>query len=79
MSDVRKPTGDVEDFWEDLDWDELSPTEQKLFSDLGYTKQSWESDDDVEVPSDDKDWEELSSKELNALTALGYTKAYWES
>jgi hypothetical protein len=76
-SDVRKPTGDVDEFWDEFDWDDLSPGEQELFGVLGWDQEGW--DDDGEVPADDKDWEELSPKEQAALTALGYDEEYWDS
>jgi hypothetical protein len=76
-ADVRKPKGDIDDFWDEFDWEELSPGEQKLFAALGWDEESW--DDDGDVPSSDKDWEELSPKEQAALTALGYDEEYWDS
>ncbi len=76
-TDVRKPKGDIDDFWDEFDWDDLSEAEQNLFSALGWTEKTWDGDGDV--PSSDKDWEELSPKERSALTALGYDEEYWDS
>ncbi len=58
-SDVRTPEGDIDDFWDEFDWEELSSDEQKLFAALGWNEEKW--DEDGKVSSSDKDWEELSS------------------
>lgn len=76
--DVRKPTGDVDEFWNEFYWEDLTPDERALFKDLGWTQSSWD-DDDGEVPADNKDWADLSRQERAALTALGYDKEYWDS
>ena len=76
-SDVRTPEGDIDDFWDEFDWEELSSDEQQLFAALGWNEDKW--DEDGKTASSDKDWEELSSKEQAALSALGYSEEYWNS
>jgi hypothetical protein len=76
-TDVRQPIGDVEDFWDEFDWEDLSSEEQSLWSALGWTQTKW--DDDGELPYENKDWEELRKKEQDALTALGFDEEYWDS
>jgi hypothetical protein len=77
-TDVRIPEGDVDEFWDEFYWEDLSSEEQNLWSVLGWTKAEWD-DDEGEVPSDDKDWEELSDNEQSALIVLGYDEEYWDS
>ncbi len=77
MADIRKPKGDIDDFWDEFDWEELSVDEQKAFAALGWDQKTWDNDGDV--PASDKDWEEFSIKEKNALKALGYDEEYWNS
>jgi hypothetical protein len=60
---VRKPTGDVNKFWDDIDWDDLSSEEQKLW----------------EVLSDGASWDKLSKEKKAAATALGFDKKSWNS
>ena len=75
---VRKPKGDVDEFWDEFYWDDLSADEQALWAALGWTEKTWD-DDDGEVPADDKDWADLSKREQAALIALGYDEEYWDS
>ena len=77
-SDVRKPTGDVDEFWNEFYWEDLSAGEQQSWATLGWTESEWD-DDEGEVPADDKDWEELSEKEQAALIDLGYSEMYWDA
>lgn len=60
---VRKPTGDVNKFWDDIDWNDLSVEEQNLW----------------EVLSDGASWDKLSKEKLAAATALGFDKKSWNS
>jgi hypothetical protein len=60
---VRKPTGDVNKFWDDIDWNDLSTEEQKLWG----------------VLSDGASWNKLSKEERAAATALGFNKKSWNS
>ncbi len=78
-SDIRKPTGDIEKFWDDQDWKDLSNGEKKLWMILGWNEVNW-SDESVPSPaSDKKTWAKLSLAEQAAATALGYSAKYWDS
>ncbi len=60
---VRTPTGDVSKFWDEIDWNDLSAEEKKLWS----------------VLSDGASWNKLSTEERAAATALGFNKKSWNS
>ncbi len=60
---VRKPTGDVNKFWDNIDWNDMSAEEQKLWS----------------VLSDGASWDKLSKEERAAATALGFNRKAWNS
>jgi hypothetical protein len=60
---VRTPTGDVNKFWDEIDWNDLSAEEKELWS----------------VLSDGASWDKLSKEERAAATALGFNKKSWNS
>lgn len=60
---VRTPTGDVNKFWDAIDWNDMSAEEQELWS----------------VLSDGASWNKLSKEERAAATALGFNKKSWNS
>jgi hypothetical protein len=60
---VRKPTGDVNKFWDNIDWNDLSADEQKLWG----------------VLSDGSSWDKLSKEERAAATSLGFDRKSWNS
>lgn len=67
-------------FWEHLGWEELQPSEQTAWAQLGWTAEMWEDESDAAIPpSEYKDWDELSETEQRALMDLGYTAETWES
>jgi hypothetical protein len=67
----------VEAFWNNLDCDELSPAEQKLWSVLGWDAESWSGSSD-EPASDDKNWSKLSDTERFAAGQRGYDEEIWD-
>ena len=75
---VRIPTGDVEEFWEQFAWDQLTSAEQSLWIDLGWDEDSWEGSAPVPA-SDAKLWIQLSKAEKAAATELGYSQQSWDS
>jgi hypothetical protein len=77
-TDVRKPIGDVNEFWDEFYWEDLSEDEQALWAILGWTQELWD-DDNGEVPADDEDWDDLSENDQAALTALGYNRRSWDA
>ncbi|MGZ8158053.1 MAG: cytochrome c oxidase assembly factor Coa1 family protein [Methylobacter sp.] len=73
---VRKPTGDVNEFWENFTWDDLSAEEKKLWAVLGWNGRIWGSE--TESPaSEGTSWNKLSKEEQAALASLGYDKKSW--
>jgi hypothetical protein len=67
-------------FWERLGWDELQPSEQTAWAQLGWTAEMWEDESEAAIPpSEYKDWDELSETEQRALMDLGYTAETWET
>ncbi len=60
---VRTPTGDVNKFWDAIDWNDMSAEEQELWS----------------VLSDGASWNKLSKEKRAAATALGFNKKSWDS
>lgn len=60
---VRTPTGNVNKFWDAIDWDDMSAEEQRLWS----------------VLSDGTSWNKLSKEKRAAATALGFDKKSWDS
>lgn len=75
--DVRKPTGNIEKFWNNLNWNDLSVDEQNLWGILGWNAGLWNSDSKVPV-SDNKSWNDLSDEERSAATYLGYNQKLWD-
>lgn len=67
-------------YWETLDWNQMSTEEKDMWAELGWTKKSWDSNNDsLAPPSDDKTWTDLTSTERGAAQALGYTQQTWEN
>lgn len=64
--------------WETQDWDELSTAERQAFQILGWSRATWDGDNDGAVSSSKKDWSELSPKERKAAQSLGYSAQDWD-
>ncbi len=63
--------------WEQLGWEDMSATEQQLWSALGWNHERW---DDNDAPaSSDKEWSELSQQEQYAARGLGFNEQLWNS
>ncbi len=63
--------------WEETGWDEMTTTQRKHWSSLGWNAANWE--DEASPPeSERKIWDRLSTVEQNAAAALGYTKPMWD-
>ncbi len=77
-ADIRKPTKDVEKFWSELSWEELTPDERSLWTVLGWSEKNWSSDDPNDPASNSKDWKNLSKEEQAAASALGYNEQEWD-
>lgn len=74
---IREVKGNPVEFWSEFSWTDLSKTEQKYFSVLGWDEASWEEETD-EPSSSDKYWKELTSDEQAAATILGFTSELWD-
>jgi hypothetical protein len=79
-TDIRQPGNDedVDAFWDQFNWDELTTAEQDLWGILGWDEASWQGEAD-EPASESKAWSELSNDELDAAGQLGYDEASWNA
>jgi hypothetical protein len=75
---VRVPSGDPTAFWDEIGWNDLTKTEQKLWGVLGWTEASWNQEEKPPA-SEDKYWDQLSDEEKEAAEKLGYTKDSWDN
>jgi hypothetical protein len=76
--DVRKPTGDdIQKFWNNFGWDDLSADEKKLWVVLGWNGRGWGSETEPAPASDGTTWDRLSKEEQAAATTLGFDKKSW--
>jgi len=76
VEEVRKPEGNVEDFWNAQEWTALTPAEQALWGKLGWNQASW--NEEIEAPdSENKDWAELNGEEQSVASQLGYVEETW--
>lgn len=63
--------------WEKLSWEDMSTTEQELWSVLGWRQEKWNRNDPP--PSSDKAWGDLSHAEQQAASGLGFTQDIWDN
>lgn len=78
VSEIRQPEGNVETFWNDIEWSEMTTAEQALWQTLGWQAASWQGE--AEKPaSEEKDWQDLTDEERAAATQLGYDQAVWDA
>ena len=76
---VRTPTGDVDKFWDNLNWSDLSDEEKKIWAVLGWNEKNWSGDREKDAPASDKtEWDKLKKEEQEAATKLGYDKKAWD-
>lgn len=73
---VRSMNGNPH-IWEQLAWDDMSGTEQALWTALGWQAARWDSND--APASADKEWSDLTAQEQNAARGLGFTEQLWNS
>lgn len=77
-SAVRQPEGDVNSFWDQYDWADLTADEQALWETLGWDEASWQGE--TEAPdSENNAWSDLTDAQRAALEQLGYDEQYWDS
>lgn len=63
--------------WEQLGWEDMSATEQQLWSAMGWDQERWDNND--APASADKEWVELNQQEQYAARGLGFTEQLWHS
>lgn len=71
---VRNMQGNTH-IWEQLAWEDMSATEQQLWSALGWNQDRW--DDNDPPASTNKEWSELSTQEQYATRGLGFNEQLW--
>lgn len=76
---VRKPTENVNKFWDSLAWKQLSAEEQKLWAVLGWDAKKWHGEKSQAPASENKNWADLTKAEQDALTKLGYDQKSWDA
>lgn len=64
--------------WETQDWDDLSNAEREAFQILGWSRATWDGDNEGAVSSSRKGWSELTPKERKAAQSLGYSAQDWD-
>jgi hypothetical protein len=73
---VRVPTENVNAFWDDQDWGDMTKAEQALWSTVGYTEEVWIGDA-KNPPEEDLYWKQLDPEKQEALKKIGYTESFW--
>lgn len=58
------------------EWKKLPPKARKAAQDLGYTKETWDNSETVDVSW--KSWWDLTAPEKAALEVLGWEETAWE-
>lgn len=74
---VRTPTENVNAFWDNKKWEELTKAEQELWSFVGYTETVWIGDE-KNPPEADMYWNQLNADKRAALERMGYTESFWD-
>jgi hypothetical protein len=64
--------------WNDIEWRDMTPAEQQAWMALGWTGNTWGSDDPALAPAAiSKEWLDLSASEKQAAEALGFRRENW--
>jgi hypothetical protein len=64
--------------WETQDWDDLTDAERQAFQILGWSRATWDGDNEDAASASGKDWSKLTPKERNAAQSLGYSAQDWD-
>jgi len=75
---VRTPVGDVEPFWSQFKWEDLSRGERLLFAYIGWDAESWAGNQPI-PESNYQTWAQLSPVEQGAAKQLGYDADTWDA
>jgi hypothetical protein len=65
------------EFWEEVEWADMTPSEQDLWIVLGWSRSSWD-EEGPEPESENKSWSGLSKEERAAAHKLGFDKRTWD-
>jgi hypothetical protein len=63
--------------WDAVSWDGMTPEQRALWSELGWTKESW-SDEAPAPPTEGKAFADLSTAEQEAARGLGFSPDLWD-
>jgi hypothetical protein len=63
--------------WDTQDWDDLSDAERQAFQILGWSRDTWDGDNENAASASGKAWSKLTPKERNAAQSLGYSAEDW--
>jgi len=64
--------------FEDVDWDDLPDDAKAAAETLGYSKETWDSDDQSPDTAK-KEWKDLSDDQKKAAEVLGYDEDKWDN
>jgi hypothetical protein len=64
--------------WETQDWDDLTDAERQAFQILGWSRDTWDGDNEDAASASGKAWSKLTPKERNAAQSLGYSAQDWD-
>jgi hypothetical protein len=64
--------------WETQDWEDLTSAEKEAFQTLGWSRETWDGDNEDAVSSSRKSWSKLTPKERKAAQSLGYSTEDWD-
>lgn len=78
---IRKPSGDVNDFWNNISWANLTALEQKAWAVLGWNARNWDAlDGTIDLPATEyMYWVQLSPEQQATVASLGYSIEYWDA
>ncbi|MCP4020986.1 MAG: hypothetical protein GY729_04015 [Desulfobacteraceae bacterium] len=75
---IRLPTENVNEFWDNKEWEELSKAEQELWSLVGFTEAVWIGDE-KNPPEQELYWKQIAPEKRAVLEKLGYTESFWNN
>jgi len=64
--------------WDTQDWDDLTDAERQAFQILGWSRATWDGDNEGAASPSGKAWSKLTPKERNAAQSLGYSAEDWD-
>jgi hypothetical protein len=64
--------------WETQDWDDLTDAERQAFQVLGWSRATWDGDNEDAASASGKAWSRLTPRERTAAQSLGYNAQDWD-